>query len=117
MVLCVAALALGTALFQWRAGSAGALTAVVSVDGEEIDRVPLDRAAGEKTYQARGHALTVSYADGSARVLSSDCPTQDCVRSGPVTRSGQSIICLPARIVIRLEGGAADPDGVDAVLG
>lgn len=117
MVLCVAALALGTALFQWRAGSAGALTAVVSVDGEEIDRVPLDRAAGEKTYQAGGHALTVSYADGSARVLSSDCPTQDCVRTGPVTRSGQSIICLPARIVIRLEGGMADPDGVDAVLG
>ena len=117
MVLCVAALALGTALFQWRAGSAGALTAVVSVDGEEIDRVPLDRAAGEKTYQAGGHALTVSYADGSARVLSSDCPTQDCVRTGLITRSGQSIVCLPGRIVIRLEGGGTEDVGVDAVVG
>lgn len=29
VVLCVAALALGTALFQWRGGSSGALTAVV----------------------------------------------------------------------------------------
>lgn len=117
VVLCVAALAVGLAVFQWRGGTSEALTAVVSVDGEEIDRVSLERAAGERTYQAGTYTLTVEYAAGSARVLSSDCPTQDCVHTGMITRSGQSIVCLPARIIIRLEGGAADPDAVDAVLG
>lgn len=117
VALCVAALALGTAFFQWRGGAAEGLTAVVSVDGEEIERVSLDRAAGERVYRAGGYALTVEYAAGSARVLASGCPTQDCVRTGAVTKSGQSIVCLPARFILRLEGGTAEPDGVDAVLG
>ena len=33
VVLCVAALAIALALFQWRGGTSQGLTAVVSVDG------------------------------------------------------------------------------------
>ena len=117
VVLCVAALAIGLAVFQWRGGGQEDLTAAVSVDGVEIDRVSLERAAGERTYQAGDYALTVEYAAGSARVLASGCPTQDCVHTGAVTRGGQSIVCLPARFILRLEGGAAEDGGVDVVLG
>ena len=133
VVLCVAALALGTALFQWRGGSSGALTAVVSVDGEEVDRFsPEDLLEHPRTYTNNGYTLTVAlgvdYEDpvrnalppsgeSGLRVAASDCPTQDCVHTGIITRSGQSIVCLPARIIIRLEGGTPDPDAVDAVLG
>lgn len=117
VALCVAALAIGLAFFLWRGGTGQALTAVVSADSVEIDRVSLEKAAGERTYRAGEYTLTVEYGAGSARVLSSDCPTQDCVHTGIITRRGQSIVCLPARIIIRLEGGAADPDAVDAVLG
>ena len=47
-------------------------------------------------------------------VSESDCPNQDCVRSGVISKSGQSIVCLPARIVIELQGGSG---GVDVILG
>ena len=117
VVLCVAALAIALALFQWRTGPSQGLTAVVSVDGTEIDRVSLEDAAGEKTYQAGAYTLTGEYAAGSARVRTSNCPPQDCVHTGVVSRGGQSIVCLPARIVIRLEGGKAEGGAVDAVLG
>ena len=46
-----------------------------------------------------------------------DCPTQDCVHTGTITRTGQSIVCLPARIIIRLEGGTVDKDAPDVVIG
>lgn len=134
VVLCVAALALGVAIFQWRGGSsAGELTAVVSIDGAEADRFrPADLLEAPRTYSGGGYTLEVCAAlqgEASAlghvksngemglRVARSDCPTQDCVHTGAITRSGQSIVCLPARIIIRLEGGAPDPDAVDAVLG
>ena len=51
------------------------------------------------------------------RVAEADCPTQDCVHTGTITRSGQSIVCLPARIVIQLTGGQPDGDAVDIVIG
>ena len=47
-------------------------------------------------------------------VTQSDCPGQDCVHSGAVSRAGQSIVCLPARIVVELVGAA---DGYDLVTG
>ena len=50
-------------------------------------------------------------------MTSSDCPTQDCVHTGAITRGGQSIVCLPARIVIQLEGGPEADSGVDLVIG
>lgn len=133
VVLCVAALALGTAFFQWRGGTSQALTAVVSVDGTEADRfAPEELLEQPRTYTSNGYTLTVTYGvdyedpsrnalppsgKSGLRVAFSDCPTQDCVRTGTISRGGQSIVCLPARIIVRLEGGPGDPAEVDAVLG
>ena len=133
VVLTVAALAIGIAFFQWRGSETEKLTAVVSIDGAEADRfAPSDLLESPRTYSGNGYTLTVVMAvdyenpplnalppSGKAGicVAVSDCPTQDCVHTGMIYRSGQSIVCLPARIIIRLEGGGLDPDGVDAVLG
>ena len=71
----------------------------------------------ERTYTSNGYTLRVAFGPESAQVTVSDCPTQDCVHMGEITRGGQSIVCLPARIVVQLEGGAAADDGVDLVIG
>ena len=122
VVLVVLALAAALAVRPFlaaRAPQSGALTVVVSADGQEIDRfAPADLLDAPRTYSYNGVTLTVAAEDGNGlRVSSSDCPTQDCVRTGTISRSGQSIVCLPARIVIQLIGGAADSSGVDIVIG
>lgn len=134
VVLCVAALALGIAFFQWRGGSsAGELTAVVTIDGVEADRFrPAELLEAPRTYSANGYTLEVALSidyehpassalppsgESGLRVARSDCPTQDCVRTGTIARSGQSVVCLPARFILRLEGGTPEDGAVDAVLG
>ena len=110
VVLAVIALAALSAMTVWRGGTeTGALTAVVTADGQEIDRfAPADLLDAPRTYSYNGVTLTVAEEDGNGlRVSSSDCPTQDCVRTGTISRGGQSIVCLPARIIIQLTGGAA----------
>lgn len=118
VVLAVVALAAASALTVWPGRDSGSLTAVVTADGEELDRfAPADLAAGPRTYTHNGYTLTVTAEDGGLRVSEADCPTQDCVHTGTISRSGQSIVCLPARIIIQLTGGQADPGGVDVVIG
>ncbi len=118
VVLTVIALAAAAALTVWPGRDSGSLTAVVTADGEELDRfAPADLAAGPRTYTHNGYTLTVTAEDGGLRVSEADCPTQDCVHTGTISRSGQSIVCLPARIIIQLTGGQADPGGVDVVIG
>ena len=114
VIMCVGLLACAI-LFTARRGAAESVTAVVYADGAEIDRVSVDTPS-ERVYAANGYTLYVQFSPG-ARVVSADCPTQDCVHTGTVTYNGQSIVCLPARIIIHWEGGAAPADAPDAVLG
>ena len=118
VVLAVALLALGCGLMLWgRETTAETLTAVVSVDGREVERVVLDEAVGERVYSGNGYTLTVGFRPEGVTVLEADCPTQDCVRTGTITRSGQSIVCLPGRIIIQLTGGPVDGNAPDVVIG
>lgn len=111
----VVALAVGSGAAVWGQGASHAsLTVVVSVDGAETERCPLDQFSDHR-YTNHGYTLQVTAEEGGIRVLESDCPTQDCVHTGTITRAGESIVCLPARIVIQLEGDGED--GVDLVVG
>lgn len=119
VALCVILLASAILLGRWRGGAADALAAVVYADGAEVGRVELSKtdAAQERVFSGNGYTLRVEFAPDGVRVLEADCPTQDCVHTGVIKRGGQSVVCLPARIAIRLEGGAPDADAPDAVLG
>jgi hypothetical protein len=102
----------------------GELTVVISVDGEEVERWPLKEGPdGDGVYSHNGYTLKVGMSypiDPDVpciRVVESDCPTQDCVHTGEIGRAGQSIVCLPARIIIQLEGSTEINDGPDLVIG
>lgn len=123
-VLALAAL-LGVRFWLSPTPESGTLLAVVEIDGAEVDRFTLAQAAEEtRTYTNNGVTLTVAPCatvkrdaetwtqteTAGVRVVSSDCPTQDCVHTGQISRAGQSIVCLPAHIVITLAGTDADYD-------
>ena len=106
-VLALAGLLAARPLFT--AKTAGELTVSISVDGETVERCALSTYEGG-TYESRGYTLTVEEKDGAVSVVASDCPNQDCVHSGAISRAGQSIVCLPARVAVTLEGAASDYD-------
>ena len=43
-----------------------------------------------------------------------DCPDRLCVRRGPVRYAGETIICLPHKLVVTVRSGLS---GYDAVTG
>ena len=118
-VILLAAVILASAWSREEDG--GALAVVVSADGEEIDRFPPGELPDSpRIYENNGYTLRLAASPASGgdgvRVEAADCPTQDCVRTGTITRGGQSAVCLPARIIIRLEGGGTG-GGPDIVIG
>ena len=125
LVVCVVILlAVLSAVTIWgKEQESEELTVVISVDGEEVERCFLTELPDmEIPYSANGYTLYVALAytggpDYGIQVSRSDCPTQDCVHTGTISRSGQSIVCLPARIIIQLEGGTDSGDSPDLVIG
>jgi len=50
---------------------------------------------------------------GGIRMKDSPCPNKTCVRMGKIRRSGDMIVCVPNRVVIRIvRKGQTDLDGV-----
>ena len=88
---------------------------MISVGGQETQRTGLKDFA-PTTLSHNGYTLTVAADGDSVWVSDSDCPTQDCVHTGHIRRGGQSIVCLPAQVVVHLEG-AASPDAPDVIVG
>lgn len=123
VALAVALLAAVTALlFYLPRTQSDQLTLVITVGGQEQSRTPVTQLPdGPVRIEGRGgYTLTLSpsYSDlpfspeWSVRVSDSDCPGQDCVHTGAISRTGQSIVCLPAQVVVYLEGtpAAGQPD-------
>ena len=112
----VALLVIAAALwFYLPKAQTGDLAVVISVGGEETQRVSLNSFT-DTIISHNGYTLTVVADGDSVWVADSDCPTQDCVHTGHIRRAGQSIVCLPAQVVIHLEGAAAN-DGPDVIVG
>lgn len=54
---------------------------------------------------------------GSAYIKDADCPDKLCVNQGKISKSGQSIICLPHKLVVTIIEENGETDEVDAIVG
>ena len=52
----------------------------------------------------------IKISDGKVAIVESDCPGEDCVHSGWISRMGRSIVCLPNRVEVRVVGTSDDVD-------
>jgi len=112
ILLSVLILAVALALFlAFTHRGEAAYVVIVSEAGEERYPLSEDRTL---TVESNGYTLTVEISDGRARVASADCPDKVCAASGYVSSGGETVVCVPARVQIKAEGGETD-DVIDWV--
>ena len=71
---------------------------------------PSDEASSQYDYY---NVVVIS--GGTVSVTEASCKNQVCVKHGAVTRPGESIVCLPNRLVVRIEDGSEEGGGYDSV--
>ncbi len=115
LILTAALLAVGFVLaaFFFAAAPRGR-TVEVRVDGRVEAVYPLEKDGRYEIKGANG-GNTLVIESGTARIDSASCPDKLCVKTGRLSRSGQSAICLPNRVEIRITGDPGDAGGVDTV--
>ena len=103
------ALLLAMVCHSWGEGA----QAVVYVDGVRTEAFDLSRDTEYEIAGVDGHnALVIE--DGGAYLSDADCPDKLCVKMGRISKEGESIICLPHRVVVEIEGGKENE--VDVVV-
>lgn len=97
IIALISAAAVVLSLTGFATGSAGDM-AKVTFDGKtEYYELSSDRTIKLDT-------LTVVIEDGCVYVCDSECSDKICERSGKISRVNQSIVCLPAGVIVTVVG-------------
>lgn len=102
-----------------RPDQAGGLKVYITVNGEDKAVLPFDEAHTLKITFPEGGSNTVTLTGESVSISEADCPNQDCVGMGEVTKEnletrvlGGFIVCLPHRLSVEVRdpgNGGAQP--------
>lgn len=119
LVLILAVVSCGVlAYYVWpRSANEDVLAFVyVSAKKQELepgrDFIDLSRVGAKKNYLIQGKLkgesgrVVVTVEPGKISISESGCPNQYCVRSGAISRPGQTIICAPNEVLITLQGAS-----------
>lgn len=114
LIVCITVFAIG--IWLWSAMDRNSKMeetgrqVVVTIDGEIYRRLALSEDICLDIPTKDGNSLLV-ISQGACYMEFAHCPDQICVKHKPIQVTGESIICLPYKIVVSIEGsGEAEYD-------
>lgn len=88
------------------------ISVAVSVDGIVVGTYPL--ALNQRhTIAGVGGENLLAIENGCARIVDADCPDHLCENMPSISHVGETIVCLPHRVILRVLGAE---DHADAIL-
>lgn len=117
MILAVVLLVIAAASFLWWRSyrTEGAFVAV-NINGVQTAQYPLseDREVVITTGDNNENKNVMVIEKGKVRVSEADCPDSICVKTRAASYVGESIVCLPHKLVIEIVGEEKETDnGLD----
>ena len=87
-------------------------TVTVKVDGQVIETFPLNRDTRYEIAGADGGSNILVISGGYAWVEEADCPDGLCINMGKINKTGQSVVCLPHKVVVEImdSSGSEEPE-------
>ena len=117
LVFLAAVLIAALGFLSWIPRGDAAPVAVIEQNGQELRRIDLSRVTETEEIHLGGDIpVTIQVGPGEISIAESACPDQICVNTGVLTRPGQSAVCLPSRVAVRMIGEDTN-GGLDATTG
>lgn len=90
---------------------------IIEQDGVSIGTYALDenKVISIKTDGTVSNQLKI--ADGQAKMTEADCPDNLCMHQKAISADGETIVCLPNKIVVTVHATEEESEYLDAVVG
>ena len=89
-------------VFWMKTGREQGSTVVVYQEGKKVKEISLDKDT--EVFIENNYTNKLIVKEKRVAIVESDCPGMDCVHSGWISGKGRSLVCLPNRVEIRIEG-------------
>lgn len=89
----------------------------IQVQGKIYKRIKISGHKGSEIINIEnnnGHVNVVEIKEEYVSMKESDCKDQICVKSRPITNNGETIVCLPNKVVLQIVGGEINDEDINA---
>lgn len=91
----------------------------ISIDGREYKTLPLSLDTELIIPGADGGSNCLTIKNEQASITDADCPDKLCVRQPAIHHNGESLICLPHKVIAEVHNtnpdDGSDDNGMDAI--
>lgn len=87
---------------------------VVTVDGKEVYKTSINKDQIYKIPEENGTNI-MQIKDGKVTMKKADCKDQICADHKPIDKSGETIVCLPHKVVIEIKSENGKEQELDGV--
>ena len=112
VILILAAAGVGATYGAYWAPRELGHTAVITVNHEIVEELPLGTDTDLTIRGAIGDSR-LAVADGRIRFMDAPCPGRYCIHAGWLSRTGQVAACLPNGVVIEILGEEREYDAIN----
>lgn len=78
--------------------------AVISIDGADYTKLPLNKNTTIRIPSKGNDYNIIIVKDGAVTVSDADCPDKICINHPSISKTGETIVCLPHKLSIRISG-------------
>ena len=110
LIVCVVLISAALFAFSFFGGSED-LTAEIYVSGEKVHSIALSEV--EESYTLTENYCQLLIEKDGVTFIFSDCADKLCVTKGKLTKQGDTMACVPEKVVVILKG--TDNKKIDAV--
>lgn len=97
----------------WAAHRQKGAYVTVTVEGDLFATLPLDEDITLNIPSANGGENKLAIHNGTAEILSATCPDKLCVHQKEISHLGESLVCLPNKVIVTVISG--EDSGLDAI--
>ena len=114
LILFLLFIGIGITVWIYYPKSTPASTVEVRENGKLILSLPLSENTKQTIRCTDGGSNQLLIQDGAVTMTDADCDDKTCVKTGSIKENGQSIVCLPHRLVITITDSSSDsaPDAI-----
>lgn len=87
----------------------------IEINGKAVQTLPLATNCKFDIESANGGINTLVIEDGSAKMTGANCPDGICTNHKSINKTGESIICLPHKVVVTVTDKNTSQNEIDAV--
>lgn len=88
----------------------------VKVDGNVICELDLSVDTVKTISGYNGGSNEIVIKDKAVYIKDADCPDKLCVNMGKISKTGETIVCLPHRVVVQITGSEKNSSSIDSLV-